>query len=118
MTSPSCQEVEGGTEEGRGMEGGRSTLAATHMHEHCSSCRHCFFVPGVAQKWRWGFYSCNGFHDPAHEAECGGIQPLWRDVLQCHKERPVHVMVGGGDQLYSDDVWSLPSLAQVRRGPS
>lgn len=40
--------------------------------------RYCFFVPGVAQKWRWGFYSCNGFDNPKFEPQMGGIQPLWR----------------------------------------
>lgn len=31
-------------------------------------------APGVAQKWRWGFYSCNGFHTPTEEMQYGGIQ--------------------------------------------
>ena len=74
--------------------------------------RHRFFVPGVAQKWRWGYYSCNGFHDHEKEREMGGIQPLWRDVLHCHEAQPLHVLIGGGDQLYCDDVWNLPALAQ------
>ncbi|KAG1679162.1 hypothetical protein FOA52_000518 [Chlamydomonas sp. UWO 241] len=72
--------------------------------------RFRFIVPGVGQHWRWGFYSCNGFHDAEVEKECGGIQPLWRDVLFSHEQRPIHVMIGGGDQLYNDDVWNLPSL--------
>lgn len=42
----------------------------------------------------------------------GGIPPLWRDVLYCHEQRPIHMMIGGGDQLYCDDVWNLPALAQ------
>ena len=42
----------------------------------------------------------------------GGIAPMWRDVLYCHEQRPIHVMIGGGDQLYCDDVWNLPALAQ------
>ena len=42
----------------------------------------------------------------------GGIPPMWRDVMYCHEQRPIHVMIGGGDQLYCDDVWNLPALAQ------
>jgi hypothetical protein len=30
---------------------------------------------------------------------------LWRDVLQIHSTFPMHVMVGGGDQVYSDSVF-------------
>ena len=37
---------------------------------------------------------------------------MWRDVMYCHEQRPIHVMIGGGDQLYCDDVWNLPALAQ------
>jgi len=76
-----------------------------------AACRHRFVVPGIAQKWRWGFYTCNGFHDHEQEAEMGGIQPLWSDVLFCHQTKPMHVMIGGGDQLYCDDVWNLPALS-------
>ncbi|CAD7703456.1 unnamed protein product [Ostreobium quekettii] len=66
-----------------------------------------FCVPGKDQDWHWGFYSCNGFHweDRPEYEEYGGIAPLWSDVLKRHSDRPLHVMVGGGDQLYNDLVW-------------
>jgi hypothetical protein len=35
------------------------------------------------------------------------LQPLWRDVLYCHQQRPIHVMLGGGDQIYNDTVWQV-----------
>jgi hypothetical protein len=37
-------------------------------------------VTGVGQKWRWAFYSCNGFHESEAGAKLGGIQVLrgWR----------------------------------------
>ncbi|KAG1654831.1 hypothetical protein FOA52_006716 [Chlamydomonas sp. UWO 241] len=73
---------------------------------------HAFTLPSNAQTWRWGFYSCNGFHDPVEEKAWGGIQPLWQDVMQQHAEKPIHVMVGGGDQLYNDHVWELPSMLE------
>ena len=43
----------------------------------------------------------------------GGIQPLWRDANACHQQQPMHVMVGGGDQLYCDAVWEIPTLVEV-----
>eukprot|EP00798_Chlamydomonas_sp_ICE-L_P030774 gene30774-35813_t len=70
-----------------------------------------FYVAGAYEKWNWGFYSCNGFHDPVVEKKFGGIQPLWHDVAKIHTTKTkMHVMVGGGDQLYNDNVWELSSL--------
>ena len=31
---------------------------------------------------------------------------LWRDVLRQHAQAPLHAMVGGGDQIYNDEVFS------------
>ncbi len=31
---------------------------------------------------------------------------LWRDVLNQHAKVPLHAMVGGGDQIYNDEVFS------------
>ena len=31
---------------------------------------------------------------------------LWRDVLSQHAKAPLHAMVGGGDQIYNDEVFS------------
>lgn len=31
---------------------------------------------------------------------------LWRDVLSQHAKVPLHAMVGGGDQIYNDEVFS------------
>lgn len=48
--------------------------------------RYRFVVPAANQKWRWGFYSCNGFHDPENERQMGGIGALWKDVLHNHQQ--------------------------------
>ncbi|KAJ9515395.1 hypothetical protein QJQ45_016390, partial [Haematococcus lacustris] len=78
---------------------------ADHLFTHHP--KHCFTVPGATEQWRWGFFSCNGFHDPEEEVEYGGISPLWRDVAHCHQQQPLHLMLGGGDQLYNDGVWQV-----------
>ncbi|GFH18764.1 uncharacterized protein HaLaN_15620, partial [Haematococcus lacustris] len=36
--------------------------------------------------WRWGFHSCNGFHDLEALKAAGGIQPLWRDLMALHEK--------------------------------
>jgi hypothetical protein len=49
----------------------------------------------------------------AREGHWKGVSPLWNDVLARH-ETPgaaMHIMVGGGDQLYCDDVWQVSPVA-------
>jgi hypothetical protein len=36
--------------------------------------------------------------------------PLWRDVLRKHDAKPIHVQLGGGDQLYCDTLLHEPEL--------
>lgn len=36
-----------------------------------------------------------------------GYDPMWIDLLRKHVERPFHVLVGGGDQLYCDSYASM-----------
>jgi len=49
------------------------------------------------------FHSCNGFSVGTDEDFWSG-PALWNDVLRTHEQRPFHVMVGGGDQIYNDGV--------------
>jgi hypothetical protein len=67
-------------------------------------------APGLDQDWHMGAYSCNGFGNIVSEkeqVERGGRHGLWTDVLARHETAPLHLMVGGGDQLYCDDVWKV-----------
>ncbi|KAH8550117.1 hypothetical protein BGW37DRAFT_428150 [Umbelopsis sp. PMI_123] len=66
-----------------------------------------FHLPAIHENMRFMFYSCNGFADvsPELQKELGAPNhPLWQDVLDKHAIMPFHVMLGGGDQLYSDDM--------------
>ncbi|KAI9738709.1 MAG: hypothetical protein M1834_008214 [Cirrosporium novae-zelandiae] len=64
-----------------------------------------FYVPARTQSMRIMFSSCNGFSVgtdlPAFSGP-GGV--LWKDVMRVHEQRPFHVMIGGGDQIYNDGV--------------
>ncbi|ORX99117.1 hypothetical protein K493DRAFT_213159 [Basidiobolus meristosporus CBS 931.73] len=72
-----------------------------------------FAVPAFHQQWRMSFWSCNGFSadikDP--QAQFGGKDPLWRDLMAQHNSKPYHAMIGGGDQLYCDAVF--PSISEI-----
>ena len=65
--------------------------------------KQSFFVPARSQSMRVMFHSCNGFSVGTDEAAWSG-PALWNDVVRVHKERPFHVMVGGGDQIYNDGI--------------
>ncbi|KAG8710246.1 hypothetical protein FRC08_017423 [Ceratobasidium sp. 394] len=61
-----------------------------------------FWLPKIGQTFRIMFHSCNGFV-PGAEKQVNGLA-LWNDVLRLHEKSPLHVMIGGGDQIYSDGV--------------
>lgn len=62
-----------------------------------------FYVPALSQSMRVMFHSCNGFSVGTDLDTWKGPE-LWHDVLRVHEERPFHVMIGGGDQIYNDGV--------------
>ena len=39
-----------------------------------------------------------------------GEPHLWGDLMERHARAPLHALVGGGDQLYNDALWTAPSL--------
>ncbi|KAL0936522.1 transcription factor [Colletotrichum truncatum] len=65
--------------------------------------RYHFFVPSINESMRIMFHSCNGFSVGTDEDAWSG-PALWNDVNRHHKERPFHVMIGGGDQIYNDGI--------------
>ncbi|KAI8902938.1 hypothetical protein BC833DRAFT_571265 [Globomyces pollinis-pini] len=72
-----------------------------------------FTVPGENQPYKLCFSSCNGLPDDSPpEQTLHGIQPLWNDILKEHLVSPFHGQLGGGDQIYCDGVWRLPTLKE------
>ncbi|KAJ5086350.1 hypothetical protein NUU61_007657 [Penicillium alfredii] len=62
-----------------------------------------FVVPAEDQSMRIMFHSCNGF-SVGTDMDAWVGPNLWNDVLRVHGEKPFHVMVGGGDQIYNDGI--------------
>lgn len=77
-----------------------------------------FFVPARHQNMRWAAYSCNGFSAGINPDDFrgpgfkSGYDPMWIDLLRKHVERPFHVLVGGGDQLYCDSLTREPEMQE------
>lgn len=62
-----------------------------------------FAIPSVSQSMRIMFHSCNGF-SVGTDVDAWSGPALWNDVLRMHDQKPFHVMLGGGDQIYNDGV--------------
>lgn len=61
-----------------------------------------FFIPAIEQSMNVVSYSCNGFSLGTDTS--GFKSSLWYDVLNKHSKQHYHVMLGGGDQIYSDSI--------------
>ncbi|PSN61804.1 hypothetical protein BS50DRAFT_592740 [Corynespora cassiicola Philippines] len=62
-----------------------------------------FAVPSISESMRILFHSCNGF-SVGTDVDAWSGPALWNDVLRMHVQKPFHVMIGGGDQIYNDGV--------------
>ncbi|KAJ5549789.1 hypothetical protein N7535_002270 [Penicillium sp. DV-2018c] len=82
-----------------------------------------FIVPAEDQSMRIMFHSCNGFSVGTDMNAWVGPN-LWNDVMRVHQQKPFHVMVGGGDQIYNDGIrvdgplkaWTSIGNPHKRRG--
>lgn len=61
-----------------------------------------FFIPAVNESMNVMSYSCNGFSLGVDPADFKSSP--WFDVLKRHDTQHYHVMLGGGDQIYSDSI--------------
>jgi hypothetical protein len=80
-----------------------NTRAIPGASGKASRTSHSFFVPATGTSMRFMFHSCNGFSVGTDEEAWSG-PALWNDVLRAHEAHPLHVMIGGGDQIYNDGV--------------
>lgn len=61
-----------------------------------------FFIPSKTMNFNTIAYSCNGFSLSVDTSVFKGS--LWFDILNKHSKVHYHVMLGGGDQIYSDSI--------------
>ena len=65
-----------------------------------------FYIAQRNQKWRGGFFSCNGFDAtiPKERAEGLNYDNVWNQLYSIHEQTPLHILLWGGDQSYNDFV--------------
>ena len=75
--------------------------------------RRAFALPEPGGALRLAYASCNGGEDErkAHGLP-GGRDAMWRHLAARHARAPFHLLVMGGDQIYADALWDLPSIRE------
>jgi hypothetical protein len=78
-------------------------------------------VPAQRAAPNMAYVSCNGFSDPRAKKSIQQPHAMWRRLQRLHEQTdrvdttsygPVHLLLMGGDQIYSDDMWTaLPELS-------
>lgn len=70
-----------------------------------------FTVPAAGRSPRLAYASCNGFSDPKYMEKVDVNNERWNDMDSAHRANPYHLLLMGGDQVYSDELRStVPSL--------
>jgi hypothetical protein len=85
-------------------------------------------LPASGASPRMAYGSCNGFSSLKLLKNTKDPNALWRDVAEKHAKLPFHLLLLGGDQVYSDAIWeelrelavwaSLPTEQGVKKKPS
>ncbi|RON22748.1 alkaline phosphatase D family protein [Pseudomonas lini] len=65
-----------------------------------------FVVPAEGQSPRMAYVSCNGFSDPKDMEKVDRNNERWEHMWGAHQSKPYHLLLMGGDQVYSDDMRS------------
>ena len=81
-----------------------------------------FHTPSANAPPRMAYASCNGFSSPGLMKNIQDKNALWKRLINLHtgKERvrdrvfgPYHLLLLGGDQVYSDSLWDDPNCPAV-----
>ena len=74
-----------------------------------------FHIARYNQKWRGGFFSCNGFDATVPEQKKSDLTfgDVWEHLNSVHDETPLHILLWGGDQTYIDFIFEdVPYLKE------
>ena len=73
-------------------------------------------VPKKSATPRMAYCSCNGFSDPKLARDLVNPVNRWEHLKATHEAQPAqpfHLLLMGGDQVYSDQMWAnVPALAE------
>ena len=73
-----------------------------HIAYSVNDSKYSFHVPSKTRPINILYTSCNDIYQ----------QKVWDSIHTQHAAQPYHIAIGGGDQIYMDDVWNIPSLSK------
>jgi hypothetical protein len=83
----------------------------TQVNYQINDFQGSFHLPATNESPRMAYASCNGFSDPKLMKQVQNKNDRWEHMAGMHTRQPYHLLLLGGDQVYSDDMWKrLPSL--------
>lgn len=65
----------------------------------------CFWVPKINTAPQMAYASCNGFSNPKLMKQVDRKYDRWEHLASKHKVSPYNLLLLGGDQVYSDEIW-------------
>jgi len=90
------------------------TASARRLAYSVDGIANAMHVPAAGESPRMAYASCNGFSSPGLIKSVVDKNALWTRLLNLHAGReringrafgPYHVLLMGGDQVYSDSLW-------------
>ena len=66
-----------------------------------------YVVPELDKPLRIAYGSCAGFSHPKYMKNVEDKNAMWNRLDQQHQKTPFHLMLMGGDQIYSDSIWEV-----------
>jgi hypothetical protein len=83
---------------------------------------YVFYVPAEGAMPCMAYTSCNGFSSPGLVKTVADQNALWKRLMNLHNGReringrsfgPYHLLLQGGDQVYTDALWQDPNCADI-----
>ena len=100
----------------------RQTPSAQRIGYRLAGRSHSFQVPALGATPSMAYVSCNGFSDARTRKSMKVPNALWARLGRLHEQQervdgvpvgPLELLLMGGDQIYSDDIWStVPELRE------
>src|SRR2546429_372544 len=81
--------------------------------------QHQLVVPATGGTPHFAYGSCCGFNDwndkTKFESQHRDPWGLWKNIADTHVQKPFHLMLLGGDQVYMDSLWSFGPMLEWRQ---
>ena len=82
------------------------------------SMNFSYVVPARGLSPRCCFTSCNGFHEEQERMKFAGREGAnWKTIVKIHEQRPFHLLLMGGDQIYADAIFKRVKHLKVISAP-